>query len=192
MKLIDALKNINKSKEFQTWISSNFMENEFDIDVYNSPYDEENWENQERLTCYYLFNWFCTDSEVGYRVYFFDDKPVAISSQQGRKWREEVEWVSKECFDKVKDYVLSFVTERNYNITLIEDLEAEIGEGYRIEFYEQLFKHHFDNVVYNNERVKIVDFKEEYGQQINNNPYERDTVQIEYENGEKELVNLIN
>lgn len=184
MKLIDALQNVNKSEEFQTWISSYFIEDQFDLE----PYNLENWDNQTRLTCYYTSSWHCTDSRVGYRVYFFDDKPVATSFQQGRKWNEEIKWISKECFKEVKDYVLSFYKEDD--IDLMNDLEDEIQEGYSIEFYEQLYTYHFKNVTYKNKRVKIVDFEEEFATQVDNNPFYMDTVQIEYENGDRELVKL--
>ena len=190
MKFIDALQNVNKSKEFQTSIRSKFIENEFDVDIYDYAFNQENWHKQERLTCYFAGSWHCTDTEVGYRVYFFDSKPVAESFQQGRKWNEEIKWVSKECFNEVKDYILSFMEEKEYSIELIKDLEAEIAEGYSIEFYEQLYTYHFNNVSYKKKRVKIVDFKEEFATQVDNNPFYMDTVQIEYENGDKELVKL--
>lgn len=190
MKLIDALQNVNKSKEFKTSILSNFIQNEFDVDIYDYAFNQENWYEQERLTCYFLGSWHCTDAEVGYRVYFFDDKPVATSFQQGRKWNEEIKWLSKELFNEVKDYILSFIEEKEYSIDLIEDLDAEIAEGYSIGFFEQLYGYHSHNVTYKSKRVKIVDFKKEFATQIDDNPYRRDTVQIEYENGDRELVKL--
>lgn len=49
-----------------------------------------------RVTCYWLGKWLCTDTHVGYRVYFLDDKLLALSYQPARKSDETFTFANKE------------------------------------------------------------------------------------------------
>ncbi len=57
--------------------------------------------------CWTKANWICTDTRVGIRVYYLDGEIVCISSQIGRKYPEEFEWVSEKTFKNVRDFILS-------------------------------------------------------------------------------------
>lgn len=60
-----------------------------------------------RLTYCYYHRWICTDTEVGIRVWYLDNKPVCISWQPYRKSGEEFGWISEEDYNNVKKYVYS-------------------------------------------------------------------------------------
>lgn len=177
MKIRDLIQRVNKTKQFEESVYiSDFAEGAFDI-----PYIT-NWEDQSRLTSYYLGNWHCTDQAVGYKVYFFDDEPVGVSTRFGRKMDEEFEWISMESYKKVKDYILSFVEVYEPSPPMI-DLEQELGDTYKIDYYEQMYEHHKSNAMYNGEKVKILkhksSFKDEGG------IYHPETLQIQCGNGSK-------
>lgn len=53
------------------------------------------------------YQWYCTDRNVGLCFYFLNDEFVCASMQIGRKCDEEFEWVSKDIFNKVRDYFLN-------------------------------------------------------------------------------------
>ena len=108
-------------------------------------------EFDERIKMVFVRPHLCTDSWVGVRAYFLDGEFVAISSQVGRKWDEEFKFVSNEAAMKVKDYVLSFV-EPQYNISIADDLDAEIDDFYTVEYAEQILHKHG---IYQGERVAI-------------------------------------
>ena len=120
---------------------------------------------------------------MGYKVYFFDDKPVAVSTRHGRKMDEIFEWISKDDYKKVKEYVMSFAEE--FENPKLLDLDEELGETYKVEYYSQMLKHHKDNTIFNNEKVKIVDHNKD---SFNDGKYHPETVQIEYSDGKREWV----
>ena len=178
MKIKDLIKNVNKTKQFEDKIFiGDFAEKAFDLQYI------QNWDDQTRLIAYYLGNWYCTDSCVGYKIYFFDDKPVAVSSQLGRKCTEEIEWISKEDFKTVKDYIMSFAEEFEDSPSIV-DLEQDFGTEYKVEFYCQMYEHHKNNAVYKNEKVKVLNHKDSF----NDGKYNSETVQIQYLDGKKEWI----
>ena len=178
MKIKDLIKNVNKTKQFEDKIFiGDFAEKAFDLQYI------QNWDDQTRLIAYYLGNWCCTDSCVGYKIYFFDDKPVAVSSQLGRKSTEEIEWISKEDFKTVKDYIMSFAEEFEDSPSIV-DLEQDFGTEYKVEFYCQMYEHHKNNAIYKNVKVKVLNHKYSF----NDGKYNPETVQIQYLDGKKEWI----
>lgn len=155
MKLRDILNIVDKSKHFKDSVDVSRM-----ADVIGLP-GYYNYEEQERFVSYFIGSWYCTDSYVGYKVYFFDDEPVAVSSQVGRKCSENFEWLSKDLFLKVKNYVMTFEIEGNENNIELANLDEEIGEGYKIHFNGQLFDYHKEIPLLNGENVKIIELKKE-------------------------------
>lgn len=82
--------------------------------------DEQNFP----LKCYWLKTWLCTDTWVGYKAYFLNDEPVAISEQLGRKDYETFSWMSKKSYDDVVKFLKSLEVEDEYTFnhnTLISD-----------------------------------------------------------------------
>ena len=172
MYLLDVLKKVNKSKESEEKVYiSYFAENVLGI------YDIHNWDDQSRLTSYYVLNWYCTDSVVGFKVYFFDDVPVAISSQSGRKCSENFQWVSKQLYQKVKDYINSFSEDEEDIIDLIDENQY-IPETFNVDYYCQMMKYHKENALYNDQKVKVVGFKNSYN---DGNKYHPEQIEIKFE-----------
>lgn len=175
MYLLDVLKKINKSKEFEDEVYiSDFAENVLNI------YDIQNWDKQSRLISYYILNWYCTDSIVGFKVYFFDDVPVAISSQRGRKCNEDFQWISKELYQKVYDYIISFREDEDHQsrIVLIDEKQY-FPETFNVDYYYQMMKYHKENALYNDQKVNVVGFKDSY---IDGGKYHQEQVEIKFEN----------
>ena len=174
MKLPDIVHKVNKTIEFEEKVYlTNFAEKVFDL------YPDE-WIEETRLTSYYLSDWQCTDTRVGYRVYYFDDKPVAIGHQLARKTGNWIEWLSEEDYYKVKDYVLTFV-EKNIETIPLANLDEELGESYKLSFYGQMYSHHIKDAIYKSKHVTIVDHR--FGDLTS-------SVQIEYPFGKREWVDI--
>lgn len=142
------------------------------------------YSDNERLKCFFIKKWYCTDSYVGVRAYFLDDEFVAISNQYGRKMSEEFSFISKDSINKVKKYLESLVEETDQtDLDLIEDdeLDEEITSTYKIEYNSQILH---KEAFLNNEKVQII--KNHY------NFDERDkyfhTVKIKLSNGKTKEV----
>lgn len=75
-----------------------------------------------RLTYCYYYRWICTDTEVGIRVWYFDNKPVCVSWQPYRKSGEEFGWISEEDYNNVKKYLHSLRSDGLQNeVDIIDD-----------------------------------------------------------------------
>lgn len=113
------------------------------------------WSDDTRLKSYYIKIHYCTDSYVGMKAYFLDGEFVAISNQVGRKWDEEFSFVSKEIAEKVRNYLLTLLEPEDYspNIDIIESLDEEIPNTYKIEYNTQILH---KKALYNDEYVDII------------------------------------
>ena len=178
MKLKEVIEKIDKSKKNEDSVSIYELGQEvfdlFDLD----------WIEQERLKCYWIYKWYCTDSYVGQRAYFFDDKLVAVSYQSGRKCSEEFRWVSNKIFKEVYEYIKSFQQEQALNTPDFLDLEEECGETYKISFYSQLFDYQKNEAIYKGKPVKIVNFRDSYNDKENGMKYYPEIVEIIFEDKE--------
>lgn len=148
MKLIEISNKIDKSNRNESYVDVTDFTREFQYDF--------DYIEQDRLKAYWIGNWYCTDSYVGYRMYFFDGEPVAISSQLGRKSDEEFEWFSEELALKVRDYLISLMIKKEVQLNFdICDPNEEIGDGYKIQFNSQILNP--EHACYNGEPVKILE-----------------------------------
>jgi hypothetical protein len=150
MKLIDAINNVDRS-ESDSWMNREPLYAALGLDYF---YDSDQ-ANDGRLKEYWLQKWQCTDTWVGLRVVFFDNKPVATIWQVARKSVEEVEFLSEEQALKLRQYL---VTEDKPQFSLV-DLNEEINEFYTVEYNSQLLT---DRGFYNGEEVTVVDKKFNY------------------------------
>jgi hypothetical protein len=173
MTIAEIVQKVNKTKEFEDTIEiSQFAVDAFDFSLNSNYYYE-----QTRLIAYYIGDWQCTDTRVGYRVYFFDDKPVAISSRLNKKMSEDFKWLSEEDYYMVKNYVMTF---DNQAIPLA-NLDEELGESYKLSFYGQMYSHHIKDAIYKSKHVTIVDHR--FGDLTS-------SVQIEYPFGKRVWVDI--
>lgn len=175
MKIIDIANKIDKSKENQSWVDINELGEELNVEL-------DYYGDQDRIKCYWVGNWCCTDSWVGYRMYFFDDKPFAYSTQTGRKSSEVFYWFSREFAEKVREYLLTLIVEDNeFDINLC-DINEDVGDGYKIHFSEQIINK--NRIMFNGEKVEILE-------RIKNKPYGIDTeLKIKLPNGEEKHVEI--
>lgn len=175
MKLVDIANTIDKSEQNEDWI--NLEEIGETLGLHTIPYAE-----QDRLKCYWIFNWYCTDTYVGYRMYFFDDEPVAFSQQIGRKYDEEFQWFSLESADKIRAYLLSFLRDDNELAVNICDINEDIGDNFKLDFNGQILKS--DKVTLNGEKVEILE-------KFRTHPYGIDTeLKVKLLSGEEKNVSV--
>ena len=149
MKLINIANRIDKSQRNKSYVDIENFSSEFNFDFgFNLQ--------QDRLKAYWIGNWYCTDSYVGYRMYFLDDEPVAVSMQSGRKSNETFEWFSKELALQVKDYLISLMSdnENELNIKLC-NINDDIGDSFKINFNSEILNP--KNATYNGESIEILE-----------------------------------
>ena len=136
MTLQEIIDNIDKSNK-DSYVNLEEIAREFNIHEYVDGDDS-------RISSYYYAKWLCTDSWVGGRVYFLDDKPICVSWQSGRKSYEDFEWISQEAFNITHQYILTLISP-NIPIPAIADLTQELGVGFHVEYGSQLLH---GNVIY--------------------------------------------
>lgn len=59
-------------------------------------------ELEDKIERYYVQSWLCTDTYVGVCIYFFEDQPFAISTQQCRKCEEVFSFFDEALVAKVR------------------------------------------------------------------------------------------
>lgn len=174
MKLIDIANRIDKTDKNRTPVNIEGLARELNVDL--------DWAEQDKITAYWIGNWYCTDSYVGYIMYFFDNKPMAFSSQLGRKCDESFHWFSLEIAEKVKEYLISLIVEENKIDVKICDINAEVQDYYIIDFNAQLLSS--NRPMLNGEKVEIV-------KRIKNKDYGIDTaLKVRLSNGKEKQVDI--
>jgi len=176
MKLIDIANKIDKSKKNESQVDT--MEFSYELNY------EFDYVNQDRLKAYWIANWYCTDSYVGYRIYFLDKEPVAVSTQQGRKYSEDFEWFSNELALKVRDYLIFIMSkdENELNIKLC-DINDDIGDSYKISFNNEILNP--ERAIYNGKPIEILERIKD-----KNNWGIGTELKVKLLNGEEKVVNV--
>lgn len=170
MKIAQMLENLIKDEntEDRLWNVPDDLLYEFNL----QQHSDLSLEDTDRFKCYWLAKHLCTDSHVGFRVYFLDDKPIAVSHQAGRKCDENFEWVSMEAFKNTHSFLLSLIEDDELPTPTLVDLGEEIGEGYSVNYVGQLLTKH---VMYDNCMVVVT--KEE---ETVNGKYNFDIIEIKH------------
>lgn len=155
---------------------------ELELDSY---YDCSKADSQNRLFGAYLSAKYSTDTWVGLMVYVFDSEVVALSQQIGRKWDREFYWVSREQYNKVKEFCNSLLQQDADSITIIE-YDKDIIDGYTLQFASELIdayhKFHSSGTI-DGESVTVVgDVHPIY--------YLSKTVMVQYSNGDLAITAL--
>lgn len=138
-------------------------------------------EFDNRVKSYFILNWMCTDTVVGAKVYFFDDKPLCLGIQTARKSDEQYEFVSQEIADELKSFILSLAEEDERKISLLS-MEDEFGSEYDIYFAGQLMGNHTKGCV----NGRCVEVKESVADR--NNYICNQTVVVFLDTGEEAVV----
>lgn len=154
MKLKELIDKIDKSNpKLQTDPSYSELGNIFNLDLYWSNIEDE------RLKCYWMMCWLCTDSWVGWRAYFLDDELVCVSFQLGRKQDEEFEFV-QDKIETLKKYLESLVDNPLRDDYELIDFDQEIGENYKITYQSQLISIFHEKGIYQGEEVEVKRIKD--------------------------------
>jgi hypothetical protein len=131
MKLIDALRNVDKSQPYDAQMSDFVYE--FGLN--------DGWSDKfgQRVKQYYLIKWMCSDTWVGVCAYFFDDELVAMSEQMARKGDTNISFVSKEAAEKIKAFIVAILAEEEgeptYNII---NPDEEVRISYTVAYSNEL------------------------------------------------------
>lgn len=147
MKISEIIQRVQKTEQNKEWVDTEKLG--YDLGIYHMEYVE-----QDRITSYFFASWMCTDTVVGYRVYFFDDVPVMVSTQTARKSDEEYAWISRDYAQQVKEYLLSLLHEDDSLNIMTLDLEYDFGDYFNIDFNSQKLSCH--KFYYDNTPVEIV------------------------------------
>lgn len=174
MKLIDIANKIDKSENNEEFVNVDELGYIFDLNV--------SWTEQNRLKSYWVGNWYCTDTWVGYKMYFLDDEPVAFSIQQGRKCDENIKWFSQSLAIKVKKYLMELADNNKTEVDTC-DINDDIGDSYKIEFNNQILNP--ENATYHGESIKILEhIKDDPDYGIDKN------LKIQLPNNKTKIVNI--
>lgn len=96
----------------------------------------------DKLKAYFFAKWICTDTVVGGRVYYLDGEAVAVSWQSCRKGDEEIEFLTSEAADSVRELMLDCRTEDECGdpeVPLV-NTEEDLGNGYTVSYGSQLLR----------------------------------------------------
>ncbi len=128
MKLKDAIRLVDKGEENSTHADIDDFARAVDADT-SIGWSEE-WNS--RVKGYWLIRWMCTDTWVGKRVYFLDDKPVAVSMQTARKSDEYIEFLDKESVELIRKFIFELGSEGESEVSLA-DLEEDVEDFYNFD-----------------------------------------------------------
>ena len=182
MKLKEIIKNVDKSDGNTEWVCLTTL-GEREFGIFNIEHDEK-----KRLKAYWYAKWLCTDSWVGSKVYFLDDKVVAISNQPYRKSDEEFKWISKTARLKIKKYLESLTytddEDRFASYLTSDDLNEELNIGYTVEYGSNLLT---ENILHvgTNELVKVTKKYRDF-----DDVKKWHHIEVEFPNGNKKEVHL--
>jgi hypothetical protein len=101
---------------------------------------------------HWLIKWLCTDTWVGYMVYYLNDEPIAVSSQTARKNPTTYEFVSLEAATKLRKFILECLGESEFSPTIM-DPDEETDPYYTVSYSGQIL---VDNGLFEDRAVTVV------------------------------------
>ena len=131
LKLSELVEKIDKSCKNEAFIDFE----DFDEFIPTHKLDYDKISEQTRLKACWSYNYLEDYEDVGGKVYFLDDKPIAISAQLYRKSDTEIGFFSDECFKLFIDYINTFLCTNTYSII---DLSSEVDKYYKLNFNSNL------------------------------------------------------
>lgn len=156
MKYIEIANRIEKTAANESYVD--LTEFGYELNVQEVPDIQE-----ERIKAYWIGKWLCTDTEVGYRMYFFDGKPFAFSEQEGRKSDEHFSFFDQALAMEIKEYLVSLLIRESDHLRLnLVDINEDPGDCFGIDFNAQIMR--TDLITYRGQKVEIVE-------RIKNKPY---------------------
>jgi len=87
----------------------------------------EDWLDLERhgFKARPVTQWICTDTHVGMDAIYYQDELVAVTYQPARKADTEVQWVSRQAFEKVRAVILALQDDRGDRQFILLDQEVD-------------------------------------------------------------------
>lgn len=140
---------------------------------------QDPYKNPYRIMFHWVGSWNCTDTEVGYRMYCFDDIPVGFSVQTARKSSEEFYWFKDAPIKAMREYLHSLEEEDHPTLNFIDPEDTEIGEGFHINYNADAKLNHLSDVYFGNVPATILEYIVDEGDK----PYSRmlsSQVKIQY------------
>lgn len=133
MKLIEALRNVERSEDASSWVDVEEICESLGIDPWQS---ERPKDSDVRLKHYWLQKWNCTDTWVGIRAIFFDGELVGMAEQQARKSDVNYSWLSQAHAHKVWDYLRP----KFPKVENVIDESAEISQTYTVGYVSEIIQ----------------------------------------------------
>jgi hypothetical protein len=81
------------------------------------------------LTRIAIREWLCTDTHVGFYLYFVEDIPVATMYQSGRKSYPEWNFLSKDSFALLRKFIIEYKPEpqeNEFDIPILDDMDLRL------------------------------------------------------------------
>ena len=174
--LIDKASHLPK-QEYKLW-DENLL-SALGLDIIHHNYDDP-----VNLTTNHLKQWYCTDTWVGIDVIYLNNHPVAITNQTDRKCGVNIYFLSEECKNSVKDYLISIYNNpQDYTDYLTEDeLNEEMGDYFKIEYSSQVL---YKTAWLNGEQVEITQKPRNF-----NNNFNLHAVAIKREDGVEKWIDV--
>lgn len=125
MKLYEALNSLQSEEE--PYYGYGLYDNEF-LQQFNL--EEHHFVKTTILaeigfTCRPIKTWMSSDTEVGYYAIYHDKELICVSYQLARTRQIEFQWVSKDVYDRIFNFLRSHISSDS-DITLL-DLNQEIN-----------------------------------------------------------------
>ena len=133
MKMRDLINAVDRSEKNFTSADIDDFCRELNL----NEYPGWNQQFEDAVKGYWLIKWLCTDTWVGYAVYYMDNEPIAISVQTARKNPTAYEFVSLEAATKLRKFILECLGESEFTPTIM-DLDEETDPYYTISYSSQL------------------------------------------------------
>lgn len=130
MKLIDALKLVDRSEQNEGSLEWFHFIESLSINVYNVPNDF-----YERVKTYWVMKWLCTDTWVGLQAIYLDGELVGMIWQPARKGEVDFQFVSAEVARKIRDYILSANPVTEFSLI---NMDEDISGTYNVAYGSQL------------------------------------------------------
>lgn len=150
MKLKYIIENLDKSQPDIHFDIEPLLE-DLGIDGVISSYQIQ--PEEHKLVSYEIGQWFCTDDVVGHHALFLDGEFIATTSQTGRKSDVVVYWKDEPTANKVRKHLLSLIPEDNTSNLQYCDMERDHGDGYNVQFPDELMN---GRLTYKGKSVVIV------------------------------------
>ena len=130
MSIRELIEKINTSKPSEVWFNLEDLAEELQVQVTPDEF------LGERMKGYFIHVWHCTDTWVGSVAWFLDNEFVYYTFQSARKDSKSYIFASQEAFEKVVNFVMSFV---KLGLTPdFMDLEEEIPEKFSVNYSSQI------------------------------------------------------